>query len=601
MTPLKTQIIPISKGQYFGDLFEQIPYNVIIDKTLPGIRATSKEIETERNTILLESNVPVIKDKCRKYKDKHIIGVYKDSPDDLEDYLTSNVQYKKIMVTPESFSLVMAAMREAGIDVYNDYFLLWDECERTIQDIYYRGRIILPIDEVFKFRHKAFISATALPPRDPRFVEQDFTYIKLKPDFDYKQSIKLIHSDNVETSLKKYIQEYPSEKYFIFLNSTRTIASIQKALGIKDESFTFCAYESSLRLKLSKYPNCSPELQTFKKYNFFTSRFFSAVDIEFEGDPSIIMITDLVYARHSKIDPYSEAVQIIGRFRKPIGTIDNVCHITNTDPSITYKRPEQTGLYLKQHEFLYNNVKSLLHGATELGSVTALREALTVLPWSKYINDDETVNYFMIDNTYFEEKVNSYYQNIENLIQAYEDCGYFNVKYSEETYVFTDTDRRKTDKSTLKNVARLVIQHLHKLQSDDYSQYQQFMETQVLEEHFPAIVKFYKELGFSTCRLLKYNIKAMESAVKKQSKNKETGNFEFIRTIKRLFQIGKSYSSTDIKTILMQAIHKHSLFLLTANVQLLRQYFELSDRHTIGYREDGGDIKGYTLLEAKFL
>lgn len=278
MISLEKQLKIINKDQYIYDLFPALPSQCILDKTLPGIRATTKEINTERNTILLEANVPVIQDKCRKYKHKHVIGVYKESKDDLEEYLRRNIGFKKIMVTPESFPLLMDAMNEVGINAYEEYFLLWDECERVIQDINYRGKITLPIDDFFKFKQKAFISATVLPPSDPRFIEQGFSYIKLQPAFDYRQRIKLIHTNNVITSLKKYLSEHASNNYFIFLNSTKAIATIQKTLKIKDDSFAFCAYDSSIRLKLSGFLNCSTELKPFKKYNFFTSRFFSALD-----------------------------------------------------------------------------------------------------------------------------------------------------------------------------------------------------------------------------------------------------------------------------------------------------------------------------------
>lgn len=185
-------------------------------------------------------------DKRKKYASKNVIGVYKQSKDDLQGYLRSEVPYKKIMVTPESFNIVLSAIRSTGVDPYQEYFFLWDECERTIQDIAYRGKIILPINDLFKFKKKCFISATTIPPTDRRFQEHNFTYIKIEPDFDYKQDLKLLVTNNVVSTLKQYVKDHPSKHYFIFVNSTRAIASIQKALKIKRSSYTFCGHNVEL-------------------------------------------------------------------------------------------------------------------------------------------------------------------------------------------------------------------------------------------------------------------------------------------------------------------------------------------------------------------
>ena len=54
--------------------YENIPSNVILDKTLTGIGATYTEIEAKRNSIIIEPNVPVI---IGKTKDRsNVLGVF---------------------------------------------------------------------------------------------------------------------------------------------------------------------------------------------------------------------------------------------------------------------------------------------------------------------------------------------------------------------------------------------------------------------------------------------------------------------------------------------------------------------------------------------
>ena len=56
-----------------------------------------------------------------------------------------------------------------------------------------------------------------------------------------------------------------------------------------------------------------------KRYNFFTSRFFNAVDMELEEQPHVIML--VYFAEHTMIDPYTDAIQIVGRFRNGVSSI----------------------------------------------------------------------------------------------------------------------------------------------------------------------------------------------------------------------------------------------------------------------------------------
>lgn len=55
----------IKKGERLSSALERISYkdipaNVVLDKTLTGLGATYGEIHSERNSIIIEPNVPVI-------------------------------------------------------------------------------------------------------------------------------------------------------------------------------------------------------------------------------------------------------------------------------------------------------------------------------------------------------------------------------------------------------------------------------------------------------------------------------------------------------------------------------------------------------------
>ena len=135
----------IKKGEWLHDAlkrlgYEMIPTNTILDKTLTGIGATSCEINAKRNSIIIEPNVPVILGKLDK--DGKMEAVYeKCTPYNVKKYLQQDIPYKKILTTPESFHKIRRAATELNINIYKDFFCLFDECEKVTQDIDYRRKI----------------------------------------------------------------------------------------------------------------------------------------------------------------------------------------------------------------------------------------------------------------------------------------------------------------------------------------------------------------------------------------------------------------------------------------------------------------------------
>ena len=226
----------ISRHQYLRDIepfkSKYIPSNSLFFKVLPGIGATTYELEALRHSIILVSNLPVIIGKSKQIEFKDIIQpVYEGiKEDDILEYLEKDeVIYKKIITTPESFVKVINAINASDFNLHEDFFILFDECEKIIQDIDFRKAIELPMIDFFNFKNKAFISATPIVPSDPRFKDAGFTNIILKPTFDYSIPIKLQPTNNVLYALKKFLENTHRERYFIFFNSTDNIAELIKS------------------------------------------------------------------------------------------------------------------------------------------------------------------------------------------------------------------------------------------------------------------------------------------------------------------------------------------------------------------------------------
>src|SRR5690606_10979280 len=133
----KTETYTISIKSYLSAAFKnkRIPNNAFIDKGRTGIGGTTMELEPLRPSIISMNRVTAIIEKARKMNEKAgrtvVLPVYEDhnSKEYIKEYLQSDVPNKKILTTPESFDIVMAAAEELGMtkEITETYFLLVDE------------------------------------------------------------------------------------------------------------------------------------------------------------------------------------------------------------------------------------------------------------------------------------------------------------------------------------------------------------------------------------------------------------------------------------------------------------------------------------------
>ncbi len=500
--------------------------NAIYNKTIPGCGFTRFAIEFFlHHLICILPNVPVIEGKVRKHNEKHpddkILGVYKGiDVEDIKTYLRSDVQYKKILTTPEGFLYkVLLAFDDLTV-MRSLFFLLFDESERIVTDVSYRGDIAAPIDEFFKFNNKALVSATTLPFTDERF--KDFEHYVIEPDYDYSQPLTLITTNNVAASVRNHLNNLDSEHVCIFINSTNGIKAIAENIGLEAESKAFCAEESVASLAIKKYKHASSRFNTkdMVRYNFFTSRYFSAVDIELDYKPDIVLVTDVIFADHSILDPHTEVIQIAGRFRNGINSIT---HITNFDSKLQAKSESEA--------------LSFLHGRFEAYEDFVQAHAIAINPGSKFefeiaiknskanaFYTDGKLNQFMIDNYLYEERVKGYYQNAEQLKAAYAEVSkHFVITHKPENYNIGDSDLRMlSSRQTLKEKYKVVAELLDKNTSrNDHFVFGKEDFVNKIAAKYPKITQAFHIIGLTGLEATGYIMSAIEDAVKEAKERKE--------------------------------------------------------------------------------
>lgn len=601
------------KVQWLTDVLTDaiIPRNVILFKTLPGIGATYSELyKANRNSIIIEPNVPVIKGK-RTNKKTGILGVCKGiSVEDIIYYLSNEkIEYKKILVTPESYHKVVKATEILDIDIYNNYFLLFDECDRTSKDIDYRESIIAPMEDFFKFKNKAFVSATAIESSDPKFKMQGFVRLTIKPQFDYSKELTLINTNNVFSSTKKLIEELntnsASETYCIFLNSINGIIALTRHLGIAKSDYTiYCSTDKKYLLSSNGITNVKEDIDgSFTKYNFFTSRFYSAVDIYMKGldgttiiKPTVIMLTQLHIAEHTIIDPQSDAVQIIGRFRDGIS---KAYAITNINKELRYRDRESAERFLNESRVAYQAIRMFYNSTTSEGGKHVLAQVLEMIHYSKFVLTDGKPNYYMYDNFFYKEHLKSLYTDWGKLKGAFS-INHFNLTALQENYTIDDSITAvRVPRLLYRNKVIAVCNELEEIKKADQATPFQIDNSNDLRNNlnsdFPDIVRAYDMLGMDETIKFGTSAEALVKAIDRKHYSNAKSDFKFIGSLNLALPVGTKKLWPEFKEEMQTVIDAHGLSLVPSE-ELLRDYFELSGRKIVKDGKKGFEILGHRTL-----
>lgn len=576
--PMKIVKTLLKKGEWLLDALkrvgcEMIPTNTILNKTLTGLGATHSEIHSKRNSIIIEPNVPVI---LGKLNDKeNLEAVYERcTPHTINKYLKMDIPYKKIMTTPESFKKIRKASMELNINIYKEYFCLFDECEKLTQDIDYRRKISQPIYDFFQFEQKALVSATPLEMSHPEFERQGFQLIKIEPDYDYKKDLELIVTNSYYKRLRIVLDNLKDSKHIcIFFNVTDGIGDLIDNLKVTDYK-VFCSQKSVEKLKKRGIINAYEQIDyPLAKYNFFTCRFYSALDIlNGKHKPDILILTDLRTAQWTMIDPFTEAIQIQGRFRKKGKddvTYNSLTHITTIDPNIRVRSKGEIRNRIDQFIANYNLLKEQRDGTEDEFKQKAILEDMESLKYQDLIDERGDINPFSIDNLYNEERVRAYYQSADALYQAYLATGFFNVTYNNVTECVGDDDieRLNNTKVAIKQREQLVnlivrMEEWFSMGKITFEEKQELLNLIRKQPEGDDILSAYYKIGKDAIVSAEYKKQLIEKKVKEYDKaqaQKLRFSPKVLNEIKAEFPLGIYLPKEDIKQRLQLIYHENGV------------------------------------------
>lgn len=578
-----------------------IPVNSVIYKKTTGIGATTLEIKSPRNSIIIEPNTPVIEGKIGKHK--NLFGIFEGiTTEQIIKYLQDDtIQYKKLMTTPESFGKLKKAFYMLNIDMYSDYFLLFDECHKLTSDIDFRESITLPIQDFWKFKERSLISATITNFTSyPIFQKYGFKNVTIEPNYYHALKVNLYSSNNILQDIKHYLENISNKEneiFCFFINSIDIITAIIKALDIKENTNIYCSSQSVDKLIRNGFENIFTTITELNKYNFYTSRFFSAVDIITNYKPHVIVISDAIKAPQTIIEPLLESRQIAGRFRNGISSFT---HIAGLDKNIEAKSYKELQSYLEEQRKGYLHLKTFYNSTTENGIKQVMKEALERVGISKYLEEDGSFNFFMTENLLDSEAAKTKYKTWEDFILSYSlDEEYFEIENQYNNTYNYETERLKLSTKNSLTLRKGIVDTFFDSELDKgISTEEQKLLLEELKRKDEFIIEICQNFEKGFILLHKYKKQPLALALIKKRTQEKAISFPVIDAVLQSFYLDKDYTEKEITDNLTRIYQSFEIDKIPKATDI-QEYFEISKRKTLKRKDQF--LKGYKLLKAKYL
>ena len=547
----------ISKGEYLSEALKRqgypmLPSNAIINKVMTGTGATYMELNPKlspRNSIVIEPYRSAVENKVQAFDE--VQGVFKEvTVKKLTTYLNnSNIKYKKIITTPEGFQTkVLKAAKNLKMNIYKEFFNLYDESEHITEDTDYRRSISSPMKEFFKFEGKALVSATPLKPSKytlTLFLRHQFRWVEIKPDYDYREDMTLITTHSFYSQVKQEVKrllDNGSPHVCIFYKTTEGICNIVESLLhdgiIKEEDYkVFCSKESADKLKSRFLEHSTDRLELpLRKVNLFTSRFFPSIDINLKELCDVLVLSNYDHVKHTLINPFTEAIQCQGRFRRvfPNGKRYNSLTVIASIPN---------ELKAKSDEEIYADItarikcyRAVQKERLKADDPTNFDKDLKRLRLNEVLNPERNgFDRFAIEQLLLDEQVKGYYLSPDALRQAYEATGYFNVDFQPEEEVVGEDDIYRIKAAKSKEKWQLIISTLEV--AKDNAEAMRLIRSQCVEEEW--LINAFFKLGREVIEQQKYSkttIKKLLEQTEQEEAMQRRFSREFLSDIRHEFE-----------------------------------------------------------------
>lgn len=607
-------------GYTLSTLIDKLPHG-IVDKKIPGIGATTLEIESKRNSIIIMPTKVLAYNKSTIHKNTLYIGgeiinkIDKTTSENINDYINNErVIYKKFLVVADNLGKLITIL---GEEVYNTYFLMVDEIDLLQADSSFRPTLENVIDYYFRFniKNRCLISATINKFSNPLF-DRECTFT-INNVSNKKRNIRLLHAENfaveesketrsttiINTIIKNEILTHPQEKILIAYNSVKEARKIIHLLedNLKEECAILCSEFSKNEAGIY-YNTLSDDFELSKRVIFITCCYFTGVDINDKYHLITVANKNIPYQTLS-ID---RMTQIYGRCRVEGGILsDTIIFHTIREFSLLFdedminykdrlieKAHKVISLYdladtLPQGDKVLENLFEVIKQAIQSKAVEKLSREAPVELTRKNINGGYVPAYLNIDSLVEKRELDrGLYCNLESFKSALEKAGHTiieinNVIIDKKEIDFAEENNyqeqlvldsiRKTISSikTLDNINDTLLQNTIKASK---GKKRIFVERYLKLYHYidsDTLIGLLEELIDSNNKAFRtINNAVMFWALDDEHSLKNDLNNAFI--------IGKTYTGDEIFEKIQNIVTYHSFKIIDKNtsVSFLRAYFE---------------------------
>ena len=317
--PNKVTGIFANKKHLLSNYLTKMPHG-LVDKKIPGIGATTLEINSKRNSIIVFPTKALAYGKHSKHPNTLYVGSEikgekeKVTNQQIEEYLAKD-GYKKLLVVADSLGRLLGIIGKN----YKDYFLMIDEIDVLQTDNNFRPQLENVIDYylMFPLKNRCMVTATMKEFSNPLLKKEckfSITWI-----YNARRDVKLLHTNNTTQTVIEEIISHPRDKIFIAYNSILQIQNILSTLDeeTRKECAILCS-EASIK-EAGEYfaPKLGDNDTLPARINFATCCYFTGIDIE--DSYHLITVSD-VRRSHSMLT-LDRMTQIHGRCRKDNGIL----------------------------------------------------------------------------------------------------------------------------------------------------------------------------------------------------------------------------------------------------------------------------------------
>ena len=315
--PNKLKGIFANKRHLLSNYLTKMPHG-LVDKKITGIGATTLEINSKRNSIIVFPTKALAYGKHSKHPNTLYVGSEikgeKVTNQQIEEYLAKD-GYKKLLVVADSLGRLLGIIGKN----YKDYFLMIDEVDVLQTDNNFRPQLENVIDYycIFPSKNRCMVTATMKEFSNPLLKKE--CKFSITWTYNARRDVKLLHTNNITQTVTEEIISHPIEKIFIAYNSILQIRNIIASLDeeTRKECAILCS-EASIK-EAGEYfaPKLGDNDTLPARINFATCCYFTGIDIE--DSYHLITVSD-VRRSHSMLT-LDRMTQIHGRCRKVNGIL----------------------------------------------------------------------------------------------------------------------------------------------------------------------------------------------------------------------------------------------------------------------------------------